>query len=132
MDRETEEKIIDGRIRIASPLEFHFQTSKSPDEVHLVDLSKYGGSGACWCEHFRFRVEPKLRGGSIEPYEAGSQCKHIVMARLILGDRLVKASMNNSTLYDEEKTSPEAEDPPKEKSADEEVGEVEPSIESSP
>ena len=111
MDRETEEKINDGRIRIASPLEIHFQTSKNTDEFHLVDLSEYNGSGACWCENFRFRIEPKLKSGEILPYEAGSQCKHIVMSRLILGDRLIKAIIKTLTRQDAEEEAAKTEDP---------------------
>jgi len=93
MDKETEEKLKDGRIKILSPLEFHFQTSEKKDEFYLVDLSYNKGSGACWCENFRFRIEPKLKSGKILPYEAGSQCKHIIMARLILGDKVIKATI---------------------------------------
>lgn len=111
MDKETEEKIADGRIRIESPLEFHFQTSESDDEFHLVDLSEYDGSGACWCENFRFRIEPKLKGGAVLPHEAGSQCKHIVMSRLILGDRLIKASIKTLTGQDAKKEASPTEDP---------------------
>ena len=95
MDRLTEEKIADHRIIIQSPLDFHFQTSEKADEFHIVDLRRFKGSGACWCENFRFRIEPKLKSGKVEPYEEGSQCKHIVTARLILGDRLIKASIKN-------------------------------------
>ena len=116
MDRATEEKIADGRIAIISPLEFHFQTSRSGDEVHVVDLSKYNGSGACWCEDFRFRVEPKLRNGDTQPFEAGSQCKHIVMSRLILGDRLIKMSIKNLSKH-ETKEAPQEKDSSKEKDA---------------
>jgi hypothetical protein len=111
MDSETEEKINDGRIRIESPLEFHFQTSESRDEFHLVDLSEYDGSGACFCENFRFRIEPKLKSGVIFPHEAGSQCKHIVMSRLILGDRLIKASIKTLTRQDAKEEASPTEDP---------------------
>ena len=111
MDKETEQKIIDGRIKIESPLEFHFQTSQNSDEFHLVDLREYNGSGACWCEHFRFRCEPKLKNGSIQPYEAGSQCKHIVMSRLILGDRLIKASIKTLETPDAEEEAAKTENP---------------------
>lgn len=93
MDKKTEEKLKDGRIKILSPLEFHFQTSDRKDESYLVDLSYYKGSGACWCEHFRFRIEPKIKSGEILPHEEGSQCKHIIAARLILGDKVIQSSM---------------------------------------
>ena len=95
MDRLTEEKIADGRIIIQSPLDFHLQTSEELDEFHIVDLRRFDGSGACWCENFRFRIEPKLKSGKVKPYEEGSQCKHIIMARLILGDRLIKITIKN-------------------------------------
>ena len=103
MDKETEAKIEDGRITIASPLDFHFQTSREESEVHLVDLRQYDGSGACWCENFRFRIEPKLKAGKLQAHEAGSQCKHIVKSRLILADRLIKASIRQ---FDDEKENP--------------------------
>ena len=95
MDKETEEKIADGRIRILSPLEFHYTTSESDEECHVVDLSLFQGSGACSCQHFQFRIEPHLRRGKIQPHEAGSQCKHIVISKLILGDRLIKATIKS-------------------------------------
>ena len=93
MDKKTEEKLKDGRIKILSPLEFHFQSSDREDETYLVDLSYYKGSGACWCEHFRFRIEPKLKSGEILPHEEGSQCKHIKNAVKILGNKVIQASM---------------------------------------
>ena len=93
MDKKTEGNLKDGRIKILSPLEFHFEASDRKDETYLVDLSYYKGSGACWCEHFRFRIEPKLKSGEIMPHEEGSQCKHIRQARSILADKVIQASM---------------------------------------
>ena len=95
MDKLTEEKIADGRIEIISTLEFNFESSSNNGEYHSVDLSKYEGSGECFCEHFRFRILPKLKSGEIKPYEKGSQCKHILLARHILGDRLIKISIKD-------------------------------------
>lgn len=102
MDKLTEEKIADGRIVIQSPLDFHFQSNSDPEEFHIVDLRRFNGSGACWCENFRFRIEPKLKSGKVLPHEQGSQCKHIITARLILGDRLITASLKNLSYEEKE------------------------------
>ena len=93
MDKDTEQRIADGRIKIISPLEIHFLTSDSQEEAHISYLDENNASGSCSCQHFDFRIRPKISRGEITPHEAGSQCKHIVLARLILGDRLIKASI---------------------------------------
>lgn len=92
MDKEIRQKLEDGRIIMESALDFLFETSREKTESHLVDLRKYDGSGACWCENFRFRIEPKLKSGEIKPHEKESQCKHIVTARAILAQKLIDAS----------------------------------------
>ena len=91
MDKSIEQKIKNGKIIIDDPLEMKFCSSKNPDEYHMVDMSAYGGSGECSCQNFEFRIKPKLKTGEVQPFEAGSQCKHIILAIMILGDRLVKA-----------------------------------------
>lgn len=93
MDKDTEQRIANGRIKIISPLEIHFLTSDSQEEAHISYLDENNASGSCSCQHFDFRIRPKISRGEITPHEAGSQCKHIVLARLILGDRLIKASI---------------------------------------
>ena len=108
MDKLTEQKIADGRIVIQSPLDFHFQSNSDSEDFHTVDLRRFNGSGACWCENFRFRIEPKLKSGKVKPHESGSHCKHIVTARLILGDRLISATIRK--LSHEEKEAIEEED----------------------
>lgn len=110
MDRLTRKKLQDGRIIIQSALEFNFQSSENPDEYNLVDLSMYGGSGACYCEQFRFRIEPKIKSGKVKPHEVGSQCKHIILARLILGQKVIESTMKKLKKIDEE-------DPPKKKNS---------------
>ena len=93
MDKDTEAKISDGRIRIITPLEFHFETSECKESVHVVDLQKYEGSGDCTCQNFEYRIRPRLIRGDIDPHEPESQCKHIITAKMILGDRLIKQSI---------------------------------------
>ena len=97
MDRITEQQITDGQIKILSPLEFQFQASKNKDEVHVVDLVEYEGSGSCTCPHFICRIASRLEDpdGDIEPHEKDSQCKHIILARLINADRFVKGTIEN-------------------------------------
>ena len=97
MDRITEQQITDGYIKILSPLEFQFQASKNKDEVHVVDLVEYEGSGSCTCPHFICRIASRLEDpdGDIEPHEKDSQCKHIILARLIIADRFVKGTIEN-------------------------------------
>ena len=106
MDRLTRKKLEDGRIIILSALEFDFQSTENPDQYNRVDLSMYGGSGACYCEQFRFRIEPKLESGKVKPHEVGSQCKHIVLARLILGQKVIESTMEKLKQINEE-NSPE-------------------------
>jgi hypothetical protein len=95
MDKLTREKLEDGRIQIISPLEFNFQSQEDPESYYLVDLSAHDGSGACFCQNFQFRIEPKIKSGKIKPHEKGSQCKHITTAKLILGQKVIEASMKN-------------------------------------
>ena len=102
MDKLTREKIKDGRIIIESALEFKFQCSENPDEYNLVDLSMYGGSGACFCEQFRFRIEPRMQSGSVAPHEVGSQCKHIMLAKFILGQKVIDSTMEKLKQKNEE------------------------------
>ena len=103
MDKLTEEKIADGRIELISTLEFNFESSSKSREYHSVDLSKFEGSGECFCENFRFRILPKLNSGELKPFEEGSQCKHILLARHILGDRLIKISIKDLNRKNEKK-----------------------------
>ncbi len=97
MDKATEKKIEDGRIVIIDPLEIQFASSKQPDEFHVVDMSAYEGSGECSCQNFQYRIAPKLKSGELTPHDLGTQCKHIILSLLILGDRLVKAVIKQRT-----------------------------------
>jgi len=127
MDKETEERIADGRIKIITPLEIHFLSSDSKTEAHITYLDENDASGSCSCQHFDFRIRPKLKRGEITPHEAGSQCKHIVLARLILGDRLIKASIglrDEKKETNEERWSSEKEDTNEANTAQAEVNET--------
>ena len=97
MDKITEEKIRSGSIIIVDPLELKFESSQAPDEYHVVDMEAYDGSGECSCPHFQFRIGPKLASGELTPFDLGTQCKHIILSLLILGDRLVKAVISQRT-----------------------------------
>lgn len=50
----------------------------NPDNVHLVDLDEFDGYGECSCEHFQFRLYPRLRLGR-KPLV--SPCRHLRLAR---------------------------------------------------
>ena len=93
MDKATEDKIRSGKILIVDPLEIKYASSRNPDEYHVCDMSANKGSGECSCQHFQYRIRPRMQSGEVKPFEAGSQCKHIILSLMILGDRLVKAVM---------------------------------------
>lgn len=111
MDKLTRKKIEDGRIILESALEFKFQSKQDPDSYYLVDLSAYGGSGACYCEQFRFRIEPRILSGSVAPHEAGSQCKHILLSKFILGQKVIDSTIERLRQYEE--NTPEKKNPTK-------------------
>tara|TARA_R100000734_G_scaffold19153_1_gene18675 strand:+ start:7813 stop:8163 length:351 start_codon:yes stop_codon:yes gene_type:complete len=113
MDRLTRQKIEDGRIIIESALEFKYQSKQDPDSYYLVDLSAYGGSGACYCEQFRFRIEPKILSGSVAPHETGSQCKHILLSKFILGQKVIDSTIEKLRQYEE--NPPKKKNPTKKK-----------------
>ena len=89
MDKATQEKIDNKEIIIHSPLEWQFQSSNK-DEAHIVDLSKYLGSGECSCPHFQFRIKPKIKTLEYELHTDQSQCKHIKMAKHILVHKMIQ------------------------------------------
>lgn len=69
---------------------WHFQSRRSPNVFHTVDLAEFDCSGACSCEHFDFKIRPLIRGGLIRPHSDAAKCKHIRRAEKILCYRIKK------------------------------------------
>lgn len=69
------------------PLRFKVQSKARHDIVHVVDLGAFNGNGECSCEHFQFRLLPKLQE---QPGKKTWRCKHIEAARSALVDEVIK------------------------------------------
>ena len=55
-------------------LVFEVQSFTDPAKTYRVDLSMWWGSGACSCEQFQCRIQPRLGSGDwTEP----TTCKHL-------------------------------------------------------
>ena len=65
-----------------------FLVYSDPSRKHLVNCGDMGGNGSCSCQHFQFRLMSKLNNG--EPISTATRCKHILAARNILADILIK------------------------------------------
>ena len=50
----------------------------NPENIQLVDLDEFDGYGECSCEHFTFRLYPRLRLGK---RPLAIQCRHLRTAR---------------------------------------------------
>lgn len=55
---------------------------------HLVELNANGGLGRCTCEHFEYRLQPKINEGN--RCEATTRCSHIIVARKAFTDCLIQ------------------------------------------
>lgn len=64
-----------------------------PHNEYLVDLDFYGGTGKCNCDHYRFRLEPKLctpeGRAAAKKNPDDFRCRHIRACREQLGQELV-------------------------------------------
>jgi hypothetical protein len=58
-----------------------FTSSLNPDNVHLVDMDEFEGYGECSCEHFAFKLYPRLR---LRKRPLAPACRHLRRARRIL------------------------------------------------
>lgn len=68
-----------------------FVASDSRAEPHLVDLSEFDLTGACGCEQFQFRLQPKLESGERDRSGGDKhRCKHIIKARQYFCDLALK------------------------------------------
>ena len=75
---------------------FHVKSRTRSEMAHLVDLEEYGGNGACSCEHFNFRVLPKLyedRQRRLPPRPR--RCWHINQALIFYGDLCARVIRRN-------------------------------------
>jgi hypothetical protein len=61
--------------------------------THVVELDMYRGNGACTCEHFHYKLEPKLKAGA--PRQDSLRCHHINEARARLLDDVIDRLMLN-------------------------------------
>jgi len=62
-------------------------STKPGKQPYLVDLLAYWGNGQCGCEHFRFKLEPKVsRKQNTEPM----WCKHLAQAFAAFGHTVAR------------------------------------------
>jgi len=76
-----------------NPLRFT-ATSGSRSIVHTVDLAAWAGNGSCSCEHFEFRLLPRLRdrrasGMFRATATESTRCSHILAARRAFTDQMI-------------------------------------------
>lgn len=64
-----------------------------PHNEYLVDLDQYGGVGWCACQHYKFRLEPKLctpdGKAAAKKRPDDFRCRHLIACREQLGRELV-------------------------------------------
>ena len=70
-----------------SALRWIVNSRKRPDIDHMVDLAVFGGIGSCSCEHFQFRLLPKIRDGQ---RIGANRCSHILVARRAFTDAMIQ------------------------------------------
>jgi hypothetical protein len=55
--------------------------SRSTDNLYLVDLDEYDGTGQCGCRDFETRHQPYLNGSKAsEGYSPERRCWHLIVA----------------------------------------------------
>lgn len=74
-------------------LRWRVTSGSRPDVEHVVDLGAHGGNGECSCEHFQFRLLPKIQEG--HRCETATRCSHIMVARKSLTDHVVQKLMTS-------------------------------------
>lgn len=74
--------LITPGVRMQDVGTFLVASDEAEDVAHLVDLSSYGGNGACSCEQFVFRCATLARSHLHAPV----RCKHIDRARAFVAD----------------------------------------------
>lgn len=57
---------------------FLLTSLQNPENVHLVDLDEFDGYGECSCEHFTYRLLPRLK---LRKRPLAPACRHLRMAR---------------------------------------------------
>ena len=75
--------------RFDSPLRWKVSSATRPDREHLVQLEANGGIGRCSCEHFEYRLQPKITEGN--RCESSTRCAHIVIARKTFCDFMIQS-----------------------------------------
>lgn len=66
-----------------------FLVASGSGQTYLVDIASYSGNGKCGCQHFEFRLEPKVKMGAVE------RCKHILAAREMALDLAIAMTKKN-------------------------------------
>jgi len=74
-----------------SPLRMRVISKSRPELEHLVDLGSFRGNGECSCEHFDYRLRPKIEG---QPGLGTRRCVHIEAARSALVDIVISKLAN--------------------------------------
>lgn len=69
-------------------LRWRVTSSTRPEIEHAVELDANGGLGKCSCEHFEFRLQPKINEGN--RCESATRCSHIIVARKAFTDCLIQ------------------------------------------
>jgi len=69
-------------------LRWRVTSASRPEVEHLVELDANHGIGACSCEHFTFRLQPKIDQGC--RLETATRCSHILVARKAFTDTLIQ------------------------------------------
>lgn len=69
------------------PLRWRIQSTTRHDVEHLVELHRNGGIGKCTCEHFTYRLQPKIDQGC--RVETATRCHHILVARRSFTDLII-------------------------------------------
>ena len=76
-----------------SLLRWQVSSEDRPEIIHQVDLAAFGGVGRCSCEHFEFRILPKI---DTEP----RRCKHLLAARNAFADTLIQSLRKNDEQHE--------------------------------
>ena len=72
-----------------SPLRWSVSSASRPERIHLVELDANGGIGKCSCEHFEYRLQPKISEGC--RVESATRCAHIITARKAFCDLMIQS-----------------------------------------
>ena len=87
-----------GVEQLAGELRYLVDSDVRGKPAYLVDLEAYECNGACTCPNFQMRLEPKVRGGS------RLRCKHILRARDVFADDVLKRIITERAKREHRKT----------------------------